>query len=463
MGAWGEGIFENDAAGDWLDQLVESGKANAIDKALSFAIKAKPGYLEADEASAALAAVEVIAAARGHRHSDLPDEVKEWLAGSGYVPTAETVASGIRAAERVRDDSELEELWDEGDELAAWKRGVSSLLNRLAKPAKPPKPRKPASTKSKSLPKPSPRNAVAALRKNRLFFVTREGSPSPYWCKGSGSHTDKQPLRDADMEHFRQLLALEELSLHRYGITDEGIRSLVGMHRLQKLELMEMPITDVSAPVFQGMTAVTTLDLSGTAIGDAVLEHVGRMTKLETLRLSKTLPFAKTPGFGIAVTDVGLKHVVGCQSLEMIGLEGTRITDAGLKWLARIPTLERLSLEATCVTGAGLSQLRPLRKVTYFNLADTPLDDAACEVLAGFQSVDWLDLEGTQVTGSGVRKLLTLKSLQSLNLSKTNLTDADIPTLLEFPERTTIYVLKTNITPKGKKRIQDSGRDKIRI
>jgi hypothetical protein len=51
VGAWGEGVFENDAAGDWLKQLVCLGKSNAIDKAISFAIKAKPGRLEADEAS----------------------------------------------------------------------------------------------------------------------------------------------------------------------------------------------------------------------------------------------------------------------------------------------------------------------------------------------------------------------------------------------------------------------------
>src|SRR5688572_3757164 len=104
MGAWGEGVFENDQAGDWLDQLVESGKPKAIDTALSKALKAKPGQLDADEAAAALAAAEVVAAARGHRHADLPEEVREWLASSGYAPTESTVAVCLRSVERVRDD-----------------------------------------------------------------------------------------------------------------------------------------------------------------------------------------------------------------------------------------------------------------------------------------------------------------------------------------------------------------------
>lgn len=124
MGAWGEGVFENDQAGDWLDHLVESGKPKEIDKALTLAIKARPGKLDADDAAAALAAAEVVAAARGHRHADLPDEAKEWLAESDYAPTAEAVALSVKAASRVRDDSELMELWAEGDELAAWKGGI---------------------------------------------------------------------------------------------------------------------------------------------------------------------------------------------------------------------------------------------------------------------------------------------------------------------------------------------------
>lgn len=462
MGAWGEGIFENDAAGDWLDRLVSSGKTSVIDKALSLAIKARPGRLEADEASETLAAVEVIAAARGYRHSDLPVEVKEWLVKSGYSPTTDTTALAVQATERVRDDSELRDLWAEGDGLAAWKRGISNVLGRLAKSARPTVPRKAASASPKVSPRPSPRIAVASLRKNRLFFVTRKGSPSPFWCKGSGDRTDKHPLRDADMEHFRHLDGIEELSLSRFRITDEGLRSLSGLTRLRELELKEMPVTDASAPVFEGMLAMTSLDLSGTAIGDAVLEKVGRMTKLQTLRLNKTLPLSRTPGFGIAVTDAGLKHLVACRSLEMIGLEGTRITDAGLQWLGRIPSLQRISLSGTPVTGRGLSHLKALRQITMLTLAKTPLDDAACEVLAGLKNLEWLNLEGTQVTAAGVRKLQRLRNLESLNLSKTSLTDADIPLLLEFPERTALSVLKTKITAKGKKRIRETGRDGIR-
>jgi hypothetical protein len=451
MSAWGEGVFENDAAGDWLDQLVASEKKSAIDKALTFAVKAKPGGLEADEAAAALAAAEVVAAARGHRHADLWDDVKEWLATSGYAPTKETVALGVKAVERVRDNSELAELWAEGDELPAWKRGVSGLLDRLAKPAKAPKPKKAAAAKSKQPPKPSPRAAVAALKKKRVFVVTQPGKAAPNWCCGIGSKTDKQPLNDADMEHFLQLETLEDLSLSRHKITDDGVRHLAGMTRLHKLELKEIPITDASAPVFERMTGVMSLNLSNTNVGDAVLEQVARMKKLHELDLSHT-----------CITDAGIKHLASCTELSAILVRGTQITDESLRWLSRIPSLKRIIAGKTAVTVAGLKLLKPLANLTQLSLDGTALDDEACGLLASYRTLESLSLEATQITGTGLSKLLALKKLNWIGLSRTALTDADIPTLLQFP-KATIWVHHTKITANGKQQIAESGQSWISV
>lgn len=451
MGAWGDAVFENDAAGDWLDQLVASGKLTAIDKALSFAVTAKPGRLEADEACEALAGAEVIAAARGHRHADLPDDVKEWLVTSGYAPAEASVALSVKAVERVRDESELAELWAEGEELAAWKRGVRGLLDRLAKPAKAPKPRKAIAAKSKLPPKPSPRAAVAALKKKRVFVVTQPGKAAPNWCCGIGSKTDKQPLNDADMEHFLQLETLEDLSLSRHKITDAGVRYLAGMMRLQKLELKEIPITDASASVFENMTGLMKLNLSNTKVGDAVLKQVARMKKLNELDLSRT-----------CITDAGVRHLASCTELSAILVRGTRLTDESLRWLSRIPSLKRIIADQTAVTVAGLKLLKPLANLTQLSLDGTALDDEACGLLAGYETLESLSLEATQITGTGLLKLLALKKLSWIGLSRTALTDADIPTLLQFP-KATIWVHHTKITANGKQQIAESGHSWISV
>jgi hypothetical protein len=452
MSAWGDGVFENDQACDWLDQLVETGKPTAIDKALSFALKAKTGRLEADEASAALAAAEVVAAARGHRHADLPDDAKEWLATSGYVPTESSLALCIKTVERVRDDSELRELWAEGDELPAWKRGISGLLGRLAKPAKAAKPKKTVAAKSKVAPKPSPRTAVAALKKKRVFVVTQPGKPAPNWCCGIASKSDKSPLTDEDMQHFRQLEMLEELRLTGYKITDAGIQPLAAMTRLTMLELSKMPLTDASAAIFERLTGITSLNLEHTRVGDAVLEQVARMKELGELNLCRT-----------AVTDAGIKHLQACTALTLINLERTRITDESLRTLSQLSAMTHFILGGTRVTSQGLPLLKPLPELRYLNFEDTTVDDDACATIAGFQNVDGLNLEGTQVTGEGLRRLTVLTKLGRLYLSHTSLTDDDVPTLLKFPAKATIFALKTKITAKGKRLIAEAGRETIYV
>ncbi len=451
MGAWDEGIFENDQAGDWLDQLVELGTTNAIDQALSAAIKAKPGQLDADDAAAALAAAEVVAAARGHRHADLPDDVKEWLASSGYDPTAAAVALCVNSVKRVRDDSELAELWAEGGESVGWKRGISGLLARLAKPAKLRKRRKAVAAKAKSPPQPSPRTAIADLKKKGVYVVTQPGKSAPNWCCGIGHKTDRQPLGDADMEHFRQLETLEELSLTRYKLSDAGVRSLAGMTRLTRLELKEMSITDACAETFERLTGIMSLNLSNTKVGDAVLAQVARMKRLHELELKHT-----------RITDAGIKHLTTCTELIGIMVGGTQISDESLRWLSRIPSLERIIADGTGVTVRGLKLLKPLAKLKYLSLDDTALDDEACGVLAGYENLDGLNLAGTQITGAGLSKLLGLKKLDWIGLARTALTDADIPTLLQFP-KSNIFVHQTKITAKGKQQIAESGQSWINV
>jgi Domain of unknown function (DUF4259) len=77
MGAWGVGSFDNDDAADWLnDQLRRSADLRPIQTALDAVAQLDPtGYLEAPEASAAVAAAEVVAALAGDPAANLPSDV----------------------------------------------------------------------------------------------------------------------------------------------------------------------------------------------------------------------------------------------------------------------------------------------------------------------------------------------------------------------------------------------------
>ena len=79
MGAWDIGPFDNDDAADWLFALEVSSDTATIAAALGVITDIGNEYLEAPDCSNALAAVEIVAALRGHPIANLPDNAKAWV------------------------------------------------------------------------------------------------------------------------------------------------------------------------------------------------------------------------------------------------------------------------------------------------------------------------------------------------------------------------------------------------
>jgi len=100
MGAWGEKAFENDAALDWVATLDDEG-LSAIHAILSHVADADDSeYLDVDDGAAAIAAAEVVAAAR-HGHDRLNEEAKAWLSASASEVGDDEITLARRAVERV--------------------------------------------------------------------------------------------------------------------------------------------------------------------------------------------------------------------------------------------------------------------------------------------------------------------------------------------------------------------------
>lgn len=76
-GAWGEGSFENDDALDWVATCSSSKSISPVRQSLERALRGK--YLKAPEASSAVAAAEVVAAAKGRPNPKLPAELAAWV------------------------------------------------------------------------------------------------------------------------------------------------------------------------------------------------------------------------------------------------------------------------------------------------------------------------------------------------------------------------------------------------
>ena len=135
MGAWGVGIFQDDSSLDWVEEEYTAGGEEAVRAALDVAADAKPGdYLEHDEGAAARTAAEIVAAAFG-----APPDLSDADALDTLMEHAESVAEddtlitlALSAVRRVAaDNSELAELWTEGDGAADWVAAIEGLEARL--------------------------------------------------------------------------------------------------------------------------------------------------------------------------------------------------------------------------------------------------------------------------------------------------------------------------------------------
>jgi Domain of unknown function (DUF4253)/Domain of unknown function (DUF4259) len=140
MGAWSHDAFGNDTACDWAYGLEEVDDLSLVEAALATVVDTPPGPLDADAATEALAAVEVVARLRGHAgYSNAYTEcTDDWVLRTRLVPPPALLQQALAALQRIGgDDSELKQLWDESDSAADWRASLDELRRRLLAPPQP--------------------------------------------------------------------------------------------------------------------------------------------------------------------------------------------------------------------------------------------------------------------------------------------------------------------------------------
>lgn len=130
MGAWGSTTFENEDAADWLSGF-ESDGAPAVDSALNAVLELDANdYVQTTEAACALAAAEMVAAAKDGDVSRLPEEYHD--AFRDHKDDLDAFGKPAqRALSRILRNSELKDLYEERGELEAWQDDVRELIERL--------------------------------------------------------------------------------------------------------------------------------------------------------------------------------------------------------------------------------------------------------------------------------------------------------------------------------------------
>jgi hypothetical protein len=127
-GAWGPGSFENDDALDWVDQCVQSRRAELV--AATFRAVLQGRTVDAPEAAMAVAAAEVVAAAKGKPAKSFPNELRQWLARQVRDEIVALAPLALKALARIK-DPETSELGQLSKDDKRWLATISDLEMRL--------------------------------------------------------------------------------------------------------------------------------------------------------------------------------------------------------------------------------------------------------------------------------------------------------------------------------------------
>jgi len=130
MGGRDTGNFGNEDASDWVYDLRESSGADLLKEA--FSTVNSQDYPEIPDSCIALAAAEIVAAAKGKPPADLPDGARKWLGNQTEVNSIKKLAkSAIAVVNKISVKSELRDQWEESDEWHDWLQAVEGLRRRL--------------------------------------------------------------------------------------------------------------------------------------------------------------------------------------------------------------------------------------------------------------------------------------------------------------------------------------------
>ena len=183
-------------------------------------------------------------------------------------------------------------------------------------------------------------------------------------------------------------------------LTDEGVRHLARVPRLERLDLSGTSITDRGLEVLRQLPALRSISLAGTRITDAGAAHLAHTAALEAVDLSWT-----NTGDGAVRALSGKPHLRELRS-------GVNVTDAGLPLLHDLPQFthwqgrdSRLCLIGERVLANHLS----LRG---------PFTDAGLNALRGLDGLFSLDLDDSRlgITAAALDPLIDLRHLAVLNV-----------------------------------------------
>ncbi len=204
-------------------------------------------------------------------------------------------------------------------------------------------------------------------------------------CDGCG-------LGDVFTNLVRSLRQLQAINLCSSEISDRGVENLCQMRGLRELYIDDAILTEDETPIISKIT-------------DDGLRSITNLTRLQAFSASWT-----------AISDQTLRNLQSLTDLRVLRLAGTSVTDAGLTYLRPLTRLAKLDLLDTKVNGSGLKTFGSSKVLKVLDVQGTEIDDEGLEAIGTFEHLEYLDLMGTQITDAGLIHLHNLKHLRFLCL-----------------------------------------------
>ena len=215
--------------------------------------------------------------------------------------------------------------------------------------------------------------------------------------------------------------------------TEEDFRRLGQLIHLKNLSLGQ-GVSDATLPLLSGLAELEVLQTNLATITDDGVKGLLPLKKLNNLKMFHP---------GKAFTGTGLAQLAALPNLERITVAGSlTFGDEGMAALAQISTLKEVRTWHAGQTLEGVKKLKDLKNLKNLTLGQrlaykppTSVADYTLAVLAELKSLETLQLEEARLKFDALAQLKQLPDLQKLVLEGIDIPEADVERLrAELPK-----------------------------
>jgi hypothetical protein len=247
-------------------------------------------------------------------------------------------------------------------------------------------------------------------------------------------------ITDQGLAVMRHLPTLREFYLlHHHGISDAGLANLASCEQLERVDLLGSSAGDGAIRALAGKTRLRYFK-SGNLLTDSGLALLRQIPHFRAWQGGapemSLMSFDAQPNFLLlrgSISDAGLRNLAQLEGVFALNLDDSNlaISASGARVLAALPHLEWLAFDADDETMSAIAGLPHLRTLM---CQDTRASDDGFIALSRSRTLEYLwGRRCHGLTGRGFSAIARMPALRGLSVSCRNVDDAALARLPELP------------------------------